>query len=156
LSEICYDVYHAAPDFRNELVNRTKLSSSIFTAKRNFIANLARKWHQIDFGYSSDKFPPEKTIFLTLLKENGLVPNLFNPTQPINLVQGSSFEKLWTFCDDFLEKTKRNRIKVSELVAALQTQPFKLKQGFIEFWLPSYLFIKRDDYALFHEGIYVK
>jgi hypothetical protein len=155
LSRICKDIYYAAPDFRNELVNRTKLSSSIFTAKRNFIANLARKWHQIDFGYSSDKFPPEKTIFLTLLKENGLVPNLFNPTQPINLVQGSSFEKLWAFCDDFLEKTKRNRIKVSELVAALQTQPFKLKQGFIEFWLPSYLFIKRDDYALFHEGIYI-
>jgi hypothetical protein len=155
LSEICYDVYHAAPDFRNELVNRSKLSSSIFLAKKLYIQNLSRKWHQIDFGYSNDKFPPEKTIFLTLLKGNGLVPNLFNPTQAVSLKEGSSFEKLWAFCDDFLEKTKRNRIKVSELVEALQTQPFKLKQGFIEFWMPSYLFIKRNDYALFHEGIYI-
>ncbi len=155
LSEICNDVYHAAPDFRNELVNRSKLSSSIFTAKKLYIQNISRKWNQLDFGYSNDKFPPEKTIFLTLLKENGLVPNLFNPTQAISLIQGSSFEKLWSFCDDFLEKTKKNRVKVSELVEALQMQPFKLKQGFIEFWLPSYLFIKRNDYALFHQGMYI-
>ena len=155
LSEICHDVYSGAPSFRNELVNRTRLSSSIFTAKKNFIQNLSRKWHQMDLGYASDKFPPEKTIFLTLLKENGLVPNLFNPTEAISLVENSSFQALWNFCDDFLEKTKRNRIKVSELVEALQQQPFKLKQGLIEFWLPSYLFIKRNDYALFHSGIYL-
>ncbi|MEY4904464.1 MAG: hypothetical protein RLZZ292_2279, partial [Bacteroidota bacterium] len=155
LSEICYDVYSSAPEFRNELVNRSKLSTSIFTAKRSFITNLVQKWTQTDFGYTSDKFPPEKTIFLTLLKENGLVPSSYNPAQAIGLKEGSTFQALWNFCEDFLVKSKKNRLKISELSENLQKQPFKLKHGLLEFWLPAYLFIKRNDYALFYKEAYI-
>ena len=28
--------------------------------------------------------------------------------------------------------------------------PFKLKKGFVDFWIPIYLIIKKEDYALFH------
>ncbi|MBI5328511.1 MAG: hypothetical protein HZB80_09545 [Deltaproteobacteria bacterium] len=37
----------------------------------------------------------------------------------------------------------------------LLSKPFKLKQGFIDFWLPVFLFIKRDDFALFNDEGYI-
>ena len=39
--------------------------------------------------------------------------------------------------------------KVSELIKILSAQPYKLKYGFLEFWIPTYLFIKRQDFALY-------
>lgn len=44
---------------------------------------------------------------------------------------------------------------VGELIKILQQKPFKLKQGFLEFWIPTYLIIKREDYALYYQGAYV-
>jgi hypothetical protein len=86
LTQICMKVYPNAPVFKNELVNRTKLSSQIQTAKGAFLKNLCQHWDKRDFGFSKDKFPPEKTIFITLLKENGLV---FDPQQPGKTLGGT-------------------------------------------------------------------
>ena len=49
----------------------------------------------------------------------------------------------------FLESTEHKARKISELIKILSTQPYKLKQGFLDFWIPTYLFIKRQDYALY-------
>ena len=37
----------------------------------------------------------------------------------------------------------------------LSKKPFKLKQGFLDFWIPSYLFIQRNEFALFNEYGYI-
>ena len=55
---------------------------------------------------------------------------------------------------EFLNSAKISKRSVLEFVEILSNKPFKLKQGFIDFWIPTFLFIKRDEYALFNEGIY--
>jgi len=55
----------------------------------------------------------------------------------------------------YLDSAKESRRKVSEFVELLNQRPFKLKQGVIDFWIPSFLFIKRDDYALFNNNVYI-
>jgi len=155
LSEICDRAYPYAPIYKNELVNRNRLSSSIFTAKRQFILNLVQHWNSFDMGYQADRFPPEKTIYITLLKQNGLVPNIYDTTQSITLNKDSAFKKLWDCCELFLQKSKKDKLKISELITELQKPPFKLKQGLIDFWIPSFLYIKRNDYALFNEGVFL-
>ena len=45
--------------------------------------------------------------------------------------------------------------KLSELIATLKTAPFKLKQGVIEYWLPIFLYIKQQDFALYENGRFV-
>jgi hypothetical protein len=154
LSAICGKVYSKAPHYLNELVNRSKLSSQIHTAKRSYFRNLAKNWGEEDLGFEKDKFPPEKTIYLTLLKANGLS----FPAKPfagITITRSSSFFPLWQFGEAFLESAKKNRLPLTEFSDALQKPPFKLKSGLIDFWLPTFLFLKRDEFALFSKGIYV-
>ncbi|MCY7359525.1 MAG: hypothetical protein LH609_19130, partial [Rudanella sp.] len=164
LSEVCGNVYSAAPTFKNELVNRPKLSGQIGLAKRNYLQALVANWGEPDLGFEEERFPPEKTIYLTLLAQNGLTetakrinPGLFEeelPNQP-EVPETSSFWPLWKTSNYFLNSAKQSRRLVAEMVDELSARPFKLKQGLIEFWVPTFLFIKRDDFALFEEGRYV-
>ena len=160
LSYVCGEVYHAAPQFRNELVNRPKLSSQVATAKKAYLQALLANWGEPNLGFDDVRFPPEKTIYLTLLAENGLT-DAWKQTQAGSaddtltaypaVSETSSFWPLWTACEQFLTSAKQSRRTVAELVNLLSTRPFKLKQGLIEFWVPTFLFIKRDDFALFEE-----
>jgi len=155
LSQICELVYTEAPKFFNELVNKHKISSSIHTAKKNYLKALVNNWNQPDLGFEKTKFPPEKTIYLSLIKENGI--ELYS--DEINFVttvsRKSSFKHLWKASEKFLNSAKASRRKVSDFSHILSKRPFKLKQGFIDFWIPTFLFIKRNDFALFGEAGYI-
>lgn len=163
LSEVCGEVYPDAPVFKNELVNRHKLSSSIGFAKRIYLQRLVSQWGEPNLGFDDERFPPEKTIYLTLLAQNGLADS-WEQARPVGsdeplvlptVSETSTFRRLWEKCEDFLTSAKHSRRTVAELVKLLSKPPLKLKQGLIEFWVPTFLFIKRDDFALFEEGTYV-
>ena len=155
LSGICSEIYPKTPKFKNELVNKHKISSSIHTAKRNYLRALVDSWNLPDLGFENTKFPPEKTIYLTLLKENGI--ELYS--DKINFVtqvsKRSSFMPLWNYSLDFLNSAKKGKKTIATFTESLTKRPFKLKQGLIDFWTASFLFIKRDDYALFGESGYI-
>ena len=155
LSHICQQIYPKTPKFKNELVNKHKISASIHSAKRNYLRALVDGWSKPDLGFETTKFPPEKTIYLTLLKENGI--ELYS--DKINFItqvaDNSSFKHLWKYSMEFLNDAKQNRRTILEFIEPLTKRPFKLKQGLIDFWIASFLFIKRDDYALFGESGYI-
>jgi hypothetical protein len=147
LSQICTQTYSGTPIFRNELVNRPKLSGSIFAAKKNYFAALTSNWNKPDLGFESSKFPPEKTIYLTLIRQNGISTD---ESSGLNSVAAdSSFYPLWYISNEFLESCKQNRRNISEFCNLLKARPFRLKQGFIDFWVPTFLFLRRNDFALF-------
>ena len=155
LTQICNEVYPSTPVYRSELVNRSKLSSQIHTAKRIFFRHLVNHWNDEELGFDKDKFPPEKTIYLTLLKENGLVPEGQESFVQIRVNEKSGFKALWEHGEDFLKNAKKHRLPLKEFTDSLTKAPFKLKQGLIDFWVPTFFFLKRDDFALFGNGIYI-
>jgi len=155
LSQVCGIVYDATPVFKNELVNKHKISSSIHTAKKNYFKALANNWDKENLGFEDSKFPPEKTIYLSLLKENGISPIRENPLDAITIDNNSSFNKLWRASEDFLDSAKSDQLRISELSEILSKKPFKLKQGLIDFWIPTFLFLKRDDFAIFNIEGYI-
>lgn len=155
LTKICSDIYPDTPVYRSELVNRSKLSSQIHTAKRAYFRQLVNHWGEEDLGFEKDKFPPEKTIYLTLLRENGLESSQQHLLEQPKLIDGSSFEVLWKHGEQFLEKARKHRLPLTDFSESLAKPPFKLKQGLIDFWLPTFLFLKRDEFALFGNGIYI-
>ena len=155
LSQVCSIVYDATPVFKNELVNKHKISSSIHTAKKNYFKALSNNWDKENLGFEDSKFPPEKTIYLTLLKENGISPIRENGTDVISIDRTSTFYKLWSASEDFLESAKSEQLKISELSELLSKRPFRLKQGLIDFWVPTFLFLKRDDFAIFNDESYI-
>jgi ribosomal protein S15P/S13E len=155
LSQVCSTVYYATPVFINELVNKHRISASIHSAKRNYFKALANNWDKENLGFDDGKFPPEKTIYLSLLKENGISPIRDNSFDVLTIDQSSSFIHLWNSSLQFLESAKSEQKKISELVEILSEPPFKLKQGFIDFWVPTFLFLRRDDFAIFNDDGYI-
>ncbi|GAB4042850.1 hypothetical protein [Spirosoma jeollabukense] len=153
LSRVCQDIYPSAPIFKNELVNRHIISSSIFTARRQYFKALVTNWDKPDLGFEKSKFPPEKTIYLTLLKANGISTSFGsrNEQHP----DPNRFQQLWKVSEQFLQSAKERRRAISGLYEKLAASPFKLKQGFLDFWIPTFLFLKRDDYALFGDKGYI-
>jgi ribosomal protein S15P/S13E len=155
LSQVCSITYDATPVYKNEMVNKHKISTSIHTAKKNYFKALAKDWDKENLGFEDTKFPPEKTIYLSLLKENCISPVRENITGVISIGKNSSFYKLWRASDDFLNSAKSEQLKISELSELLSKRPFKLKQGLIDFWIPTFLFLKRDDFAIFNDDSYI-
>lgn len=155
LSQVCNEIYDATPVFKNELVNKHKISPSIHTAKRNYFKALANHWDKENLGFEEEKFPPEKTIYLSLLKENGISPIREDSFDIATINKTSSFNKLWKVSEKFIESAKSEQKLISELTEVLSKRPFKLKQGFIDFWIPTFLFIKRDDFAIFNDDGYI-
>lgn len=154
LSEICQIIYPRTPVFKNELVNKNKVSGAISTARVSYLQALLEKYDLDDLDFPNDKYPPEKSIYLTLLKNTGI-----HKLQGQSFILGSpsedTFQYLWQACEFFLLSSTTKRRNIQELIKTLQDKPFKLKQGFIDFWIPTYLIVKREDYALYSNDMYV-
>ena len=155
LSDICNVVYNMTPIFNNELVNKHKISTSIHSAKGKYYNALVTNWDKPQLGFEPGKFPPEKTIYLSLLESNNIKLYADEITLDYTPNDNNRFNLLWNLSLQFLDSAKTSRRKVSEFVELLSKRPFKLKQGVIDFWAPSFLFIKRDDFALFKDNIYI-
>ena len=148
LSEVCEDIYSLTPVINNELFNKHKLSSNIAGAKAKYLQALLENSDKVDLGFTEDKFPPEKTIYYSLLSHTGLHVNGEFLDKPSN----QDIMSLWNACEEFLNSTREKPRKLSELLKKLSSQPYKIKDGVLEFWLPTYLFIKRQDYSLYGEN----
>jgi hypothetical protein len=155
LSAIAAEVYAATPVYRSELVNRTRLSSPIATARKNFLRALYENWQYPNLNFPAKNFPPEKTIYLSLLKETG-IHQVINGELTLGAPASEAFQQLWKLSEDFLRDTEESPLKISDFIERLKQRPFKLKQGFIDFWVPVFLFIKRHEFALYGEqGKYI-
>jgi hypothetical protein len=152
LSAICYDVYPQTPIIRNELFNKHKPSGAISSARKNYFHALVNNFHEAELGFDANKFPPEKTIYYTLLEKNGIhiqTETGFTLTKP---KEDSAIFKIWEVCNEFLSSSKNERKNLTELIQILTSAPYKLKQGVIDFWITTFLFVRKGDYALYSEG----
>jgi len=163
LNSVLEDHYKKSPIFRSELVNKSKLSTPISTARKNLIRELIANRDKENIGFSDDKFPPEKTIYLSLIRSLRL-HRLNNETELFELGAPdfktknkliNSFKPLWDISMEFIEKSKTSKKNVKDFYEALSKPPLKLKRGFIDFWVPIFLIVKKEDYALFNENGYI-
>lgn len=148
LSEVCNDVYAKTPYLNNELINKHKLSSNISGAKAKYFQALIEHSEMDNLGFDQEKFPPEKTIYCSLLKNTGLHVDGIFADKP----RSGGIDSLWYACEEFLASSIEKPRKLSELVKVLSSRPYKVKDGLLEFWVPTYLFIKRQEYALYGEN----
>ena len=152
---ICDQVYCDTPVYINEMVNKHKPSSAISTARVNFLTHLLYNSSEPNLGFEDGKFPPEKTIYLTLLHNTGIHKHI-GKEYFLDAPNEESFMPLWRVCEEFLDTSKEKPRKLGDLIKILRSRPFKLKQGVIDMWLPAFLIIKKNDYSLYNDaGIYI-
>ena len=155
LEKVCNDVYGETPIVRCEMLNKEKVGASISKARLTLLKAMLSSGDKKDLELG-DKFPPEKTIYNIILKQNGIhrqkdgdaAFGLYAPTN-------NQVLPLWRACESFLESTKEKKRKLTDLVKVLQERPFKLKQGLIDLWIPMFLIVEQSKYALFNNGKYI-
>lgn len=158
LSKVFNEVYSKTPIMRNELFNKHKLSSSISLARNKLLDAIVENSEFEDLKFDKNTFPPEKTIYYTLLKQTGMhrlnaTGSFYEFGEP---EKDSGIYDLWQVCREFLETTKDKPRKIKELIKTLSSRPYKLKQGFIDLWIPIWLFANRQNFALYNEdGIFI-
>lgn len=154
LSNICKEVYSSTPFYKNELINREDLPGNISKARRELLARLFNYWDKENLDFPKDKFPPEKTIYLSLLKNTGIHRQL-NNVLLFDVPKEKTFIPLWKVCEKFINESKNSKRSLSDLIEILSKKPFRLRNGFIDFWLSLWLFIKRNDFALYDQTSFI-
>lgn len=155
LSDLITDYYFRTPKFINELMNREILSTPVNTARRNLFNLLLSSSVEIeDLGFAKDKFPPEKSIYITLLKNTGIHRynseiGMFELGEPTD----SELIPLWEYCFELLSRSTQNKIPVQRFYEELKgvESGFGLKRGFLEFWVPLFLICNKEQFALYRE-----
>jgi hypothetical protein len=150
LSEVCEEMYPSTPVLKNELMNRERVSGVISRARRELISRLIEKSHIENLDFPKDKFPADKTIYLSLIKNTGIHQEI-KGKWCLDKPSDETYKELWNTCEQFLLDCNVSRRNLGELIGRLQKRPFKLKQGFIDFWIPLFLIAKETDFA-FYEG----
>lgn len=152
LSEAASFTYNKAPVYRNEMVNKEVLSSPILTARKALIRQIISHSGEAELGFDKKKFPPQKTIFLSLLDNTKIYVEKDGAFIFQAPPEDSSFKPLWDESERVLAESKDGKSPVSNFYEALYKAPFKLKKGFLDYWIPIFLIIKQEDYSLYHEN----
>ena len=156
LSAVCDFYYPETPVMRNELFNRQKLNSSISLAKSNLLDAVLNRSDLPDLGFDPASFPPEKAIYYSLLKFTEMHRDTGGGTYQLDAPREQTMKVFWDACSSFIAGTAERPRKVSDLFKTLKARPFKMKQGFLDVWIPIYLFVCQQDYALYSSnGTYV-
>lgn len=134
------------------MFNRHKISTPISTARKNFFSALADNFDKKELGFDENKFPPEKTIYYTLIEKNGLHVRTNSGWSFTKPQKDAPIGEIWQVCEDFLSSSRSDRVKLVDLYEILGSAPYKLKQGVLDFWIPTFLLMRRGDYALYSEG----
>lgn len=155
LSEICDEVFPHTPVWRNELVNRRRLSSSAAKARRNLVEAMIDHGGEDNLGITGT--PPERCIYDCLLRSTTLHRKVndrwgfFPPTK----VAGSALQKIWEATDHFLAESEKEKRSVPELFATLRGAPFGLKDGVLPIFLTAVLLHFNSEIALYESGTFV-
>ena len=153
LSRVCDEVYFKTPIIRNELFNRQKLSSAISLARVNLLDAMLNHSDEKNFGIES--FPPEKTIYFTLFRDSGIHRKDESGNWILGAPTSDKVKTLWEASIKFVNSSVDKQKKLTELVKILKSAPYKLKQGVIDFWIPIFLYINQQDFALYNNGTFV-
>tara|TARA_B110000285_G_scaffold48687_1_gene55133 strand:- start:9059 stop:12301 length:3243 start_codon:yes stop_codon:yes gene_type:complete len=157
LSEICSRIYPLTPIINMELINKHKVSGAINSSRKSYFNRLVNHWTEKDLGYPNDKFPSDKTIYWSLIKNKG-IHNLQDGNYVLSApnADDQNFLRVWEACELFLESAKTETKNITELIDILSKRPFKLKLGVIDFLIPTFLFAKKGDFALYdNSGGYI-
>lgn len=152
LSNLCDQIYALSPRLWNELVNRRTLSSQAAAARRNLIEAMLTKAQVETMGIEG--FPPERSMYESLLKKSGLhvlhggewrlgdLPE----TDPLHL------QPVWDAISSYIFASPVEPRLVSDLFAHLEASPFGLTSGVLPVFLCAFLTAHNAETTLYREG----
>ena len=151
LSSLLDTAYSKSPELKNELINRDELSSSAAAARRNLLSAMIEHENENDLAFRGN--PAEFSIYLALLKKGGFHQK-FNGGFRFNTPE-TDWKPVWEKINEILIASIGGRQPIKLLFEELRKQPIGLKFGPMPIILCAYLLSKRNQVALYENGVFV-
>ncbi|GEA13625.1 hypothetical protein [Alteromonas sp. KUL49] len=152
LSDVMDSLYKKAPSFHNELINKDKPSSQAAAGRKQLINRLIHNASEEMLGFSSDKFPPEKSMYLSLILEHGLHKQIKGKWVLSEPNKTSSLVPVWTRLDKFASSAEDSARSFVDISEELKSAPYGVKEGVLPIVYLVYYLVKQNELAWFEEG----
>lgn len=152
LSNLCDQIYDKSPRLWNELINRRTLSSQAAAARRNLIEGMLTHPHVETLGIEG--FPPERSMYESLLRKSGLHTLDQGEWALINLPEKDplGLRPAWEAIANFIFASPMEPRLVSDLFTMLEAAPYGLTPGVLPVFLCAFLSVHEDETTLYREG----
>ncbi len=155
LSEICDELFPHSPIIQNEIINRRELSSSAAAAQGNLLKAMVEHGELEGLGIEGN--PPEKSIYLSVLRELGIHRCHQGQWQfsagPTGI--DASARPMMKAVRRFLDESAAEAKPLSQLFAVLRAQPFGLRDGVIPIVACAALLAHEADVAIYENGAFL-
>jgi hypothetical protein len=151
LSEMFDALYRDSPRVRNELINRASVSTAAAAARQRLLERMFTHAEVEDLGI--EMTPPEKAIYLSVLKEPALHTRQvtgwgFSPPPA-----DSSWDAAWSAMGDLLES--RGLSTVQSVLEHFARPPFGMRESVTLLLIGAFMCVHRQTLILRERGTYL-
>jgi hypothetical protein len=152
LSTICDEVFSAAPNIQNEIINRRELSSSAASAQGNLIEHMLRE--PTTEGLGIEGSPPQRSIYLSVLHALHFHHGHHGKWA---FASSAAFVRkdarpLYKAIRSFFDSAGETPRRIDELFTLLRRPPFGLRNGVIPLFVCAALLGNEADVALYEDA----
>ena len=153
LSAAADQAYSTTPIIRNEMLNRTGLTSQGSKARRVMLAAMIERGSEPDLGF--DGYGPEMAMYRAFLQRTGLHGrNSRTDTMVFRKPTDRSLHPAWDVLQGEFNRAKARRINLNDIYAALLLPPIGMKAAVIPVFITAALLIFNDEIAIYEHGTF--
>ena len=150
LSEAADILYPSTPAVRNEMLNRTGLTSQGAKARRLLLEGMIEHGSEPDLGF--DGYGPEVAMYRAFLERTGLHGR--GGVMTFGRPSDESLLPAWNTLEREFGRAKTRRINLTDVHAALRSPPVGMKAGVVPVFLTAALLAFEDEVAIYEHGTF--
>ena len=153
LSRACDRAYASTPRVRNEILNRTKVTSQGAKARRILLESMIERDTLPNLGLGG--YGPEVAMYRAFLEGTGL--HQLDPqtsTWGFRRPRDEKLQDAWQVVEGEFERATRRRVNLNDLYATLLSPPVGMKRGVIPVFVTAALIAHSEDIALYEHGTF--
>lgn len=153
LSDVLETVFNKIPVIQNELINRDSPSSQAVGARNRLLLAMMEHEGEVDLGI--EKFPPEKSIYRSVLRQLGLHKEVEKGQWAfVEPSKRSNVYHVWKRINAFLDSTEQGAKSFAELNKELMAPPYGVKAGVLPILYIAAYIVYQHELALYESKHY--
>lgn len=153
LSQAADRAYGDSPIVRNEMLNRTELTSQGSKARRMLLEGMIERGSEPDLGFAG--YGPEVAMYRAFLERTGLHRSArADDTLDFRKPTDKSLKPTWRVVRQAFQRAKVGRLNLRDLYGELMSPPIGMKAGVVPVFLTAALLVYRDEIAIYEHGTF--